>query len=135
MPPPLSSEPTRGSENAQASANDAGLDWDVALATVDGDRELLGTVLQGFLGQQPFLVAELRDALRTPDLSVVQRVAHTIGGSLRLFEGSRVVEHARQLEETCRAGSSDRVDHEWRALEAELEAVVSELRRFVNDLR
>ena len=36
----LSSEPTRGSENAQASANDAGLDWDVALATVDGDREL-----------------------------------------------------------------------------------------------
>ena len=102
---------------------------------VDGDRELLTKVVQGFLGQQPSLVAELRGALSTLDLSVVQRVAHTIGGSLRLFEGSRIVERAGQLEETCRAGSADRVDQEWRALEAELEAVVSELRRFVHDLR
>ena len=131
----LSSEPTRGGEHTEAIADDTGLDWDVALATVDGDHELLGKVVQGFLGQEPSLIAELRDALRTSDLSVVQRVAHTIGGSLRLFERSRVVECARQLEETCRAGSSDRVDHDWRALEADLEAAVSELRRFVNDRR
>ena len=124
----------RGGESAEANAGDAGLDWEVALATVDGNRELLGKVVRGFLGQQPSLVAELTAALRTPDLRVVQRVAHTIGGSLRLLEGSRVVERASQLEELCRAGSSDRVDDAWGALEVELEAVVPELRRFVNEL-
>ena len=130
----LSSEPTQRGESASASVGDVDLDWEGALATVDGDRELLGKVVQGFLGQQPSLITELRVALRTPDLSVVQRVAHTIGGSLRLFEGSRVVERAAQLEELCRAGASDRVDDAWGALELELETVVSELQRFVNDL-
>ena len=112
-----------------------GLNWEGALETVDGDHELLAKVIQGFLGQRPSLVAELRDALPTLDLDVIQRVAHTIGGSLRLFEGSRIVALAGQLEETCRAGSSDRVDQMWRALEAELEVVVDELVGFVNTRR
>ena len=130
----LSSGLTPGGGSADASAGDTGLDWEAALATVDGDRELLGKVVQGFLGQQPSLFAEVREALPTPDLTVVQRVAHTIGGSLRLFAGSRVVERAGQLEELCLAGSSDRVVDAWGALEVELEAVTPELHRFVNDL-
>ena len=48
------------------------LDWDAALETVDGDRELLGKVIDGFLGQQPALVAELREALGAGDLPVVK---------------------------------------------------------------
>ena len=130
----LPSQQALGGEHTEASAGEAGLDWEVALAAVDGDRELLGKVISGFLGQEPSLVAELKTALRTPDLRIVQRVAHTIGGSLRLFEGARAVARAGQLEELCRAGSSDRVDGAWGALEVELEAVVSELRRFVNEL-
>ena len=125
---------TRGGPSAEVSARDTGLDWEAALDTVDGDSELLGKVVQGFLSQQASLIAELRDALRTSDLGVVQRVAHTIGGSLRLFEGSQVVERAEQLEEVCRAGSSDHVEQAWRALEVELDAVVPELHGFVNNL-
>jgi HPt (histidine-containing phosphotransfer) domain-containing protein len=80
------------------------------------------------------LVTELRGALRTSDLEIVQRVAHTIGGSLRLFEGADVVERARLLETSCRDGSFDRAEHAWRALETELEVVLPELDRFVNTL-
>jgi CheY-like chemotaxis protein len=130
----LGVEQTGPSATDEARPGGADLDWGAALAAVDGDRELLCKVVRGFLGQQPSLVAQLREALQAPDLMVVQRVAHTLSGSLRLFERSRVVERARQLEEGCRAGSSDRVAQEWRALEVELEAAVSELRRFVNDL-
>ena len=129
----LSPMRTSGGECAEASSGDASLDWAVALAAVDGDHQLLRKVMQGFLGQQASLVAEIRAALLPLDLSVVQRVAHTIGGSLRLFERSRIVQRAAQLEQTCRAGASERVDQEWRALEAELAPVVSELRRFVNE--
>ena len=127
----LQSQPADGTAS---TAGVAGLDWEVALAAVDGDRELLGKVVKGFLGQQPALVAEAREALRLSDLTVVQRVAHTIGGSLRLFGSARVVECAEQLEERSRAGASDRVADDWGALEAELDAVVVELQRFVHDL-
>ena len=130
----LPSQHTHGALSAEVGARDTRLDWEGALATVDGDRELLGKVVQGFLGQQASLVAELRDALRTSNLGIVQRVAHTIGGSLRLFEGSQVVERAEQLEEVCRAGSSDHVEQAWRALEVELDAVVPELHGFVSNL-
>ena len=89
--------------------------------------------MHGFLSQRASLVAELRKALRTSDLGIVQRVAHTIGGSLRLFEDAPVVECATQLEEVCRDGSADGVERSWRALEVELEAVVPELDRFVTN--
>ena len=130
----LASQHTDGGPRVEVSERATCLDWETALDTVDGDAELLGKVVQGFLGQQASLVAELRDALRTSDLEVVQRVAHTIGGSLRLFEGANVVERAQQLETSCRDGSFDRAEQAWRALEAELEVVMPELDGFVNDL-
>ena len=129
----LPPQSTHGGPSGKVSTHDARLDWETALGTVDGDAELLRKVVHGFLSQQVSLVAELRDALRTSDLGVVQRVAHTIGGSLRLFEDAPLVECATQLEEVCRVGSSDGVEQAWRALEVELEAVVPELDRFVTN--
>ena len=112
---------------------DTRLDWDAALEAVDGDRELLGKVIEGFLGQQPALLAELRDALPAGDLQVVKRVAHTIGGSLRLFDDARVVALANALEDRCGSGSSDAVEAAWRALEPELAVIVVELRHWLRD--
>ena len=129
----LPPHPSHGGSSGEASARDTRLDWEAALDIVDRDAELLRKVVHGFLNQQASLVAELRDALRTSDLAIVQRVAHTIGGSLRLFEDAPVVECATQLEEVCRDGSVDGVERSWRALEVELEAVVPELDRFVTD--
>ena len=129
-----------GTEQAMAPAAPAGfsppdtrLDWDAALEAVDGDRELLGKVIDGFLGQQPALLAELREALAAGDLPVVKRVAHTVGGSLRLFQGARVVALANDLEDRCRAGSSEAVEAAWRTLDPELAAVVVELREWLRN--
>jgi PAS domain S-box-containing protein len=130
----LPRQTTDGGPGAEVSARDTCLNWEAALRTVDDDAELLGKVVQGFLGQRASLVDELRDALRRSDLGVAQRVAHTIGGSLRLFDGSDVVERAEQLEKACRARSFDRVEQAWSALEAELEGVVPELDGFLNSL-
>ena len=124
-----------GAGEAQAAPPppDARLDWDAALEAVDGDRELLGKVIEGFLGQQPALLAELRDALPAGDLQVVKRVAHTIGGSLRLFDGARVVALANTLEDRCQSGSSDAVEAAWRTLDPELTAIVVELRAWLRN--
>ena len=129
-----------GTEQAMAPAAPAGfsppdtrLDWDAALEAVDGDRELLGKVIDGFLGQQPALLVELREALRSGNLPVAKRVAHTVGGSLRLFQGARVVSFANDLEDRCRAGSSEAVEAAWRTLDPELAAVVVELREWLRN--
>ena len=123
-----------GTEPVVAPAAPAGaapphsrLDWDAAIEAVDGDRELLGKVIEGFLGQQPALLAELREALATGNLPVAKRVAHTVGGSLRMFHGARVVALANDLEDRCQAGSSDDVEAAWRTLDPELATVVVEL--------
>ena len=126
------SEPTVAPPAPSAAPpSESRLDWDSALETVDGDRELLGKMLEGFLGQQPALVAELREAFRATDLPVVKRVAHTIGGSLRSFDGARVVALAHDLEDHCRAGSAAQAAAAWDALEHELAEVVVDLRDWV----
>ena len=116
---------------AAGRASPARVDWDAALDSVEGDRELLRKVVDGFLGQQPSLCSELRAALEAGDLPVVQRVAHTVGGSLRLFDGARVVGLANDLEDCCRDGAAGRAEACWRALDGELAAVVGELRDWV----
>ena len=75
----LPPQPTDGGSSDELSVRDARLDWEAALDIVDGDAELLRKVVHGFLSQRASLVAELRKALRTSDLGIVQRVAHTIG--------------------------------------------------------
>ena len=137
-PPPRPWNGTGGSEPASvhearslASPTGARLDWRSALDAVDGDRELLGKMIEGFLGQQPALVAELREALDAGNLPVVRRVAHTVGGSLRTFDGARVVSLANTLEDLCRNGSSDQVAAAWDVLDRELAEVVVELRAWV----
>ena len=118
---------------AAAGGSRAHVDWDAALEGVDGDSELLRKVVDGFLGQQPSLCADLRAALEAGDLSVVRRVAHTVGGSLRLFHGARVVSLAHDLEDCCRDSEPGRAATCWRALERELVTVVGELRDWMRD--
>ncbi len=125
--------PTGGARVPPAVGRDsrARVDWDAALESVEGDRELLRKVVDGFLGQQPSLCIELRGALQAGDLPVVQRVAHTVGGSLRLFHGARVVSLANDLEDCCQDGESGRVATCWQALDRELATVVAELREWI----
>ena len=118
-------------DGAEAAASGGRLDWGSALETVAGDRELLAKVIEGFLGQHPSLIAELRTAFEAGDLPVVRRVAHTIAGSLRSFEGARVVVLAEALEDRCREGAAGPATVAWRELEPELEAAVGELRQGV----
>ena len=125
--------PTAGGDGAAGAPAGRRLDWSSALETVAGDRDLLAKVIDGFLGQHPSLVAELRGALEAGDLPVVRRVAHTIAGSLRSFEGARVVALAEALEDRCREGAAEPSAAAWRDLEPELEATVGELREGIRD--
>ena len=115
----------------ESPATTTRLDWASAVEALDGDRDLLQAVLDGFLGQHPSLMTELREAIATDDRSTARRVAHTIGGSLRMFPDARVVALAEALEDRCRDDRPTQVTTAWRALDPELDAVVAEIRAWV----
>ena len=131
VPPRDAVKPDAAPEPASAEGR---LDWTAAVDAVEGDRVLLGKVVRGFLDQYPSLVAELKAGLDVSDLPAVQRVAHTLGGSLRMFDGTRVVDLARQLESVCRNGVRDEAATAWRLLREELDAVEPELRSFAETI-
>ena len=124
---PVGETPTAEESPATATR----LDWASAVEALDGDRELLQAVLDGFLGQHPSLMTELREAIATDDRSTARRVAHTIGGSLRVFRDARVVALAEALEDRCRDDGPEQVTTAWRTLDPELDAVVTEIRAWI----
>ena len=78
------------------------VDWTAALAQVEGDPELLGAVVTTFLGEAPQLLRQIQHALERGDLPAVQRDAHTLKSSLRMFGGHRVLGQMIRLEASAR---------------------------------
>ena len=64
----------------------------VALESVDGDQELLADVIGVYLDECPRLLRELGEAIEAKDFKTVQRTAHTIKGSSRIFGNTALIE-------------------------------------------
>jgi len=78
------------------------IDLSIALSSADGDVDLLRDVIDAFLGECPTLIIDLGRAIFSDDAVTVQRVSHTIKGSLRIFGESPARNIARELEEMGR---------------------------------
>jgi signal transduction histidine kinase/DNA-binding response OmpR family regulator len=74
------------------------------------DPETARDVAEAFLEQTPQLLADLRGALAQHDSEALRRAAHTLRGSLVIFQADAAVATALELE--TRAGSGD-----WAALD------------------
>jgi HPt (histidine-containing phosphotransfer) domain-containing protein len=120
-------------------ARDAGgrqtetVDWSAALEMVQGDRELLKTVVDAVLGECPALLEQLEKAIAAGNSAVVRRSAHTIKGSLRTFEATRAAETAERIEQAARVDDLEGIVELVTQLKAELGAVLQELAGFSGD--
>jgi len=79
-------------------------DLDTALAVVDGDRELLGRVIQTFRGQCPKLLGEISDSVLRGDGVALERAAHKLKASVGSFGAQRAYQAALRQEEQAGAG-------------------------------
>ena len=70
-------------------AEESAVDWPKALAVVQGDRDLLREVVQAFLVEAPQWLDDVRSSIGEGDRNVLQRTAHTIKGSMRVFGTQR----------------------------------------------
>lgn len=74
------------------------LDWARALENVDGSEDLLLELAKVFIDSCPDMMQQIRDAIAGGDAAGLQRSAHNIKGSARIFAAGTTVDDAMRLE-------------------------------------
>ncbi len=111
-----------------ASGDGNGLfDLQVALESVDGDRDLLREVATAFIEECPRHQQELRAAWTAGDVKTVGRLGHLIRGACRTFGADTVRQKAQQIEELASTGQLSAPIEIVDDLDAALEALLGEL--------
>jgi CheY-like chemotaxis protein len=96
------------------------LDWNEALHSVGGDRELLRTVAEAVIDEAPRMMDAIRRSVRHSDSPGLQSAAHLLKGSIRYFGAKRAFLQALRLEGLGRDGSLEEAPEALAALELEM---------------
>jgi len=102
------------------------LDLEIALAHVEGDRQLLAELSAMFLQDYPRLLGEAKSAILQGDHSGLERLAHTLKGRLAFFGIRKAHEQVLELEMMGRTNAMARAPQALAAIEAELEGILPE---------
>jgi histidine phosphotransfer protein HptB len=103
------------------------LDWERALENTDGSEDLLIELAEMFIEECPEMMRAVRTAIDTRDAPALQRAAHTLKGSVRIFAMASAVEAARRLEEMGASGDLSDSDVDWNALRLEIDRLTAAL--------
>lgn len=74
------------------------VNWQAALASVEGDSDLLAVVLEAIVEEVPALLDQADSALDGGDAKTFHRAAHSLKSSLRIFRLTDLVDLAQRLE-------------------------------------
>jgi HPt (histidine-containing phosphotransfer) domain-containing protein len=102
------------------------LDLDVALAHVDGDRQLLAELAALFIQDYPRLRDEARESIQKGDHSSLERAAHTLKGRLAFFGIQKGRQQTIALEMMGRQNDLSRAKQALAEVEAEMESILIE---------
>ena len=109
---------------------DTQLNWAGALQAVQGDRQLLSRIVSTLLDECPALLRDLDRAIQAGNGTEVRRLAHTVKGSLRLFEPAAVIDLAGRLEAMGANGRLDGAIDVLASLRGAVDEITRELRQF-----
>jgi two-component system sensor histidine kinase/response regulator len=105
---------------------------EAALRRLDGDEELLAEITSVFLEHTPPRLAEVRNAVALNDLALLRRAAHSLKGSIGYLETGAASVAANQLNELAEAGDLSHVPEVFKALEQEIERLLSDISEMVS---
>jgi CheY-like chemotaxis protein/HPt (histidine-containing phosphotransfer) domain-containing protein len=83
---------------------DAPVDWDMFMATNDGDSAFAAELIEVFIDSGDAVLRDIRDALERGDLSAVRKAAHSLKGSTATMRARASSEAAALLEAAARSG-------------------------------
>jgi HPt (histidine-containing phosphotransfer) domain-containing protein len=116
--------PQVGEEN---TANEFNVDWEEALAAVNGSESLLAELSAIFNSEGPRLLGQLDTAIAEGDAAGVRIAAHTLRRSAGYFGDTPVSEQASHLEKLAEDGQLDKADEPLARLRLALPQLLSAL--------
>jgi len=105
------------------------------LEDLDGDRELLETILEDFSREYGALRGVLRDALDNRDLSLASRTAHSMKSGLGMLGWHEGVPLADSIHRLCDAEDLDAARDVWERFDPLLGEMLSQVESTLLDLQ
>lgn len=109
------------------------LDIDVALERVEGDRDLFKNLLEIFFEESRSNIKGIREAFDARDVSLLERLAHTVNGSAANVGANAVSKAASVLEKQAGTGDLESSTELIAALEREAGRFVAASMRFLTE--
>jgi PAS domain S-box-containing protein len=106
--------------------------WPEALKRAGGSKSLLREIVQLFLTDYPLRLHELQEAIARQDDATTRRSAHTLKGSLSLFEVAAATEAALRLEQMGRHHSFQGAEDALHLLREHLETLHPQLQAWLD---
>jgi PAS domain S-box-containing protein len=103
------------------------INWNDAIKHFEGDVDLLREIAEMFVEESPALVNQIKEALSKGDANQLERVAHTIKGSVGNFAARPALEAAKRVEQIGRDGNMTDAEDACKALEEEIERLTPAL--------
>ncbi len=100
------------------------IDRDRLLEQIGGNTEALKEIVDLFAVESAKLMTQIRNAITNEDPSELQRAAHTLKGSIRLFEVERPAAAALRLEIIGRDKNLAEAEQAWLVLVKEMERLL-----------
>ncbi len=85
-------------------------DLEAALATIDGDQELFQELVGLFMMESADLLDQIRDAIARRDAKALERVAHSLKGSVGTFRAESARLAAQKLEDLGKCGDFEQAE-------------------------
>ena len=105
------------------------IDWPAALEGAADDKGLLGELVEIFLDESQKNLSDIRKGLDEGDAKLLQRAAHTLKGSLRIFESVKARDLAFQLEQMGESASTADAEPVLAQLVEQMKLVSAELEK------
>ncbi len=99
--------------------------------SVEGDRDLLKTLVEAVMEEAPRLLQAVRDAVESDDAEAIRRAAHALGGSIRIFGQTRAFDRSRELEQMGENGNVEVGRRVLTAMDTAMAAFLCELSQYV----
>lgn len=111
------------------------VDRDALIALLDGNPDLIVTIVDSFLDDCPDYMDAIREAVETGDAEVLKREAHGLKGATGSLRAESASEAAQVLEEIGRSGDFSEVEVALETLEQEIERLKDDLRALRSECR
>lgn len=122
-------------KNASTHSTAELIDRAEALSRVDGDRELMASLVDIFLTEAAPMMEAIRTAVTSGDTGKLEKAAHRLKGSVSIFGANTVSQTALELEKQGRVGDLTKTSETVARLGQLMASLQPALKQFQSELQ